>query len=53
MIMACRSIPKCKAAKKDILDLTGAATDSLNTVSLDLSSMESVRTFVSEIKASE
>ena len=53
VIMACRSIPRCKAAEKDILDLTGAAADSVNTVSLDLSSMESIRTFASEIKASE
>ena len=53
VIMACRSIQRCKAAEKDVLELTGASADNVNTATLDLSSMESVRAFASEFKASE
>ena len=51
--MACRSIQRCNAAEKDVLELTGASADNVNTATLDLSSMESVRVFASEFKASE
>ena len=51
--MACRSIQRCNAAEKDVLELTGASTEKVNSATLDLSSMESVRAFASEFKASE
>lgn len=44
--MACRSFTKCEAARKEIIKLSGN-TNVFN-MELDLSSMESVRSFVKE-----
>lgn len=44
--MACRSLSKCEVARKEIIELSG--NSNVFSMELDLSSMESVRSFVKE-----
>lgn len=44
--MACRSYSKCEEARKEIIKLSG--NENVFNMTLDLSSMESVRSFVKE-----
>jgi len=49
VLLACRSLQKCDAAKNDILQTYANA--SVSTMALDLSSFQSIRTFVDNVKA--
>ena len=51
--MACRSLDRANAAADDILKLTGVSRDQVLVMKLDLSSLESVREFAKDFKASK
>ena len=52
MILACRSIQRGETAMEEIIKVTGVERSQMEVMELDLSSLDSIRKFVTEFKKS-